>query len=53
MTFLVLIATATIFLTLLFIMLTLVGLQEANDPDESHPEELTRFEKEHVDRPDV
>jgi hypothetical protein len=30
-----------------------VGLQEAGDPDESDPEDLTEFEKRHTDRPDV
>lgn len=30
-----------------------VSLQEANDPSESSPEDLSEFEKRHVHRPDV
>ncbi len=30
-----------------------VGLQEADDPQESNPEDLTEFEKRHTHRTDV
>jgi hypothetical protein len=31
----------------------LVGIQEAGDPSQSRPEDLTNFEKHMVDRPDI
>jgi hypothetical protein len=37
----------------LYLLMLRIGLQEANDPAESRPEDLTDYEKHHVNRPDV
>ena len=37
----------------LYLVMLRIGLQEANDPAESRPEDLTVYEKHHVERPDV
>lgn len=47
-TFLVVMLTAV----LAFLIIS-VSLQEANDPSESRPEDLTEFEKRHVHRTDL
>jgi len=36
-----------------FVAALLVGLQEAGDPAQSQPEDLSKFEKQVVDRPDI
>ncbi len=52
-TFLALLVAATVVVGALYLALRNIGLQEADDPTESHPEELTKYERRHVQRPDV
>ncbi len=47
------VAAAALIVGVLYWTLFSVGLQEADDPDESEPEDLTEFEKHHTHRPDV
>jgi hypothetical protein len=53
------VSTAAIFFVGLFVTAItfvatfLVGIQEAGDPSQSRPEDLTNFEKHMVDRPDI
>lgn len=37
----------------LFLALRNIGMQEANDPSETRPEDLTKYERRHVHRADV
>jgi hypothetical protein len=46
-------ASALVVFGALYFTLRDIGLQEANDPVESRPDDLTEYEKQHVDRPDV
>ena len=52
-TLMVLLVAAAVVLGALYFALRNIGLQEAEDPTESHPEELTNYEREHVHRADV
>ncbi len=53
MTVLLLLAAFGMLVGILYWTLRSVGLQEAGDPQESDPEELTEFEKRHTHRSDV
>ena len=53
MTYLLLATFGLILFGLLFAGVLLVGLQEAGDPTESRPEDLSSFEKHHVRRSDM
>ena len=46
-------AAVVVIIGALYWALVSVGLQEANDPHESDPEDLTEFEKRHTHRSDV
>ena len=52
-TLLVVIASGIVILGAVYMALLQIGLQEADDPEESHPEDLTEYEKRHVHRSDV
>ena len=53
MTYLLLVTFGLILFGLLFTGILLVGLQEAEDPTESRPEDLSQFERHHVHRSDL
>ena len=46
-------AAVVVIIGALYWALVSVGLQEADDPHESDPEDLTEFEKRHTHRSDV
>ena len=48
-----LLATVVLIISLEAFGLLSTGLQEADDPSESRPEDLTEFEKRHTHRADV
>lgn len=50
---LIMIAALFVIFAALYLTIFRIGLQEAGDPAESRPEDLTEYEKRHVDRPDV
>ena len=49
----IMIAALLVVFAALYFTLFRIGLQEAGDPTESRPEDLTEYEKQHVDRADV
>ncbi len=49
----VIIGSAALIIGALYWALLSVGLQEADDPHESDPDDLTEFEKQHTHRSDV
>lgn len=53
MTLFAMVAAVVVILGGLYWALMSVGLQEADDPHESDPEDLTEFEKRHTHRSDV
>jgi hypothetical protein len=53
MTVFVLVGALAVIIGALYWTLMSVGLQEADDPHESDPGDLTEFEKRHTHRPDV
>lgn len=53
LTLFLLVAAVALIVGALHWTLTSVGLQEADDPNESSPEDLTDYEKRHTERSDV
>lgn len=52
-TFTLMFAAVALIIGAVYWALLSVGLQEADDPDESNPEDLTEFEKRHTHRSDI
>lgn len=53
MSYLLILLIGLVVLAVLFAAVFWVGLGEAGDPDESHAEDLSEFEKRHVRRHDL
>lgn len=49
----VVVATFALVVSLMILGLVSTGLQEADDPSESSPDDLTGFEKRHTHRTDI